>query len=62
MAASHAAFSSTAPGPFGYPEGLFEANLKQLTIAYKTEHAGPIDAIVPDRVVTPIQVGTPSPY
>jgi hypothetical protein len=57
-----AAFSSSAPGPFGYPETLFTSKLKQLKIAYEVRRAGVLDVVSPARPVTQEQVGIPGPY
>jgi len=62
IGAASAAFSSSAPGPFGYPETLFTSKLKQLKIAYVVHHAGVLDAVLPARAVTQEQIGIPGPY
>lgn len=62
ITASEAAFASSAPGPYGYPESFFLAKLARLKIAYRIEHAGVLDAVVPSRRVTPADVGIPAPY
>jgi len=60
--AASAAFSSSAPGPFGFPETLFTSKLKQLKIAYVVRRAGVLDVVSPARPVTQEQVGIPGPY
>ena len=62
IGAASTAFTSSAPGPFGYPESLFLSKLKQLNITYVVHHAGVLDVVFPARPVTQKQVGMPGPY
>jgi hypothetical protein len=47
-------------GPDGLPERQFLATLATLHIGYRVVHAGPIEAVIPDRPVTPAQAGLPA--
>ena len=62
LGAAESAFASTPPGPNGYPESFFIAKLNQLRIPFGIRHVGVIDAVVPDRKVSPQEVGIPAPY
>lgn len=56
------AFSSRAPGPFGYSEARFLAKLRGLGITWTLSHAGVLDVVTPARAVVPSEVGIPGPY
>ena len=56
------AFSSSAPGPFGYSEARFLTKLRGLGVTWTLSHAGVLDVVRPDRPLTPSEVGIPGPY
>jgi hypothetical protein len=54
-------FSSNLEGPDGLSEGRFLAELSHLGVAYRVLDAGLVQAVIPNRPVTPLEGGLPEP-
>jgi hypothetical protein len=52
-------FSSNLEGPDGLPEARFLADLSRLKVTYRILNAGLVQAVIPERPITPFEVGLP---